>query len=174
MLHHSRLTDVVITALLFGLTCSPSFAQSAIVARVVDGDSCRLADGRTLDLLGIKAPALTDPHGETSKVMLKLYVQGREVELRSSLAGKWGQPIRAHVVWEGIDINGLMVRQGHAQVVAAEHHLKSWNAAEATARNLRLGRWRVSVGAPQHWPVWTQSVEAISLPTPVLGVLTGH
>ncbi|WP_132530889.1 thermonuclease family protein [Pseudomonas aeruginosa] len=62
--------------------CRPTGAlQNVEVARVVDGDTVRLRDGRSVRLIGINAPELAH-NGRTTEPFAVMQMAGRSLEVR--------------------------------------------------------------------------------------------
>lgn len=128
--------------------------EVAVVARVLDGDSIRLADGREVRYLGIDAPELYGPDGrpapwaEAAKAANARLVEGRRVRL---LAGKdepdrdrYGRLLR-HVYRGRLWVNGQLVAMGLARVRrsgSSDPRAVRLQRLEAAARRRRRGLWR--------------------------------
>ncbi len=100
-------------------------SSHALVARVIDGDSIRLADGREVRYLGIDAPEThgaggqPDPWAEAAKAANLRLVEGKRVRLEAE-AGEpdediYGRLLR-HVFVSRTWVNGRLVEMGLARV----------------------------------------------------------
>lgn len=127
------------------------------VERVVDGDTLRLADGRSVRLIGLNAPErarngqAAQPFAEAARRRLQLLVEanGGRVGLRP------GEPARdhygrtlAHVYDDaGRNLEAQLLAEGLAYQVAFEPAsglVDCQRQAERQARGGRLGLWRSS------------------------------
>ncbi|MBF0094257.1 MAG: thermonuclease family protein [Alphaproteobacteria bacterium] len=124
-------------------------AGTARVADVVDGDTLRLDDGRTLRLVGIMAPKSV--LGDKARAALAGLVSGRTVDLRTG-----GRPrdrhgrVLAHVFVDGLWVQGEMLERGMARVqtLADNRSLATgMYAREQRARGRGLGVWGLSIHA---------------------------
>lgn len=115
-------------ALLFACLSVPGFApaggEMVRVARVFDGDTCRLADGRTLRLAGIDAPETA--HGDApaqyyaaaAAKALEALVAGREVRLVRQGNGddRFGRVLGDLVLPDGTSVAERLAASGAAFV----------------------------------------------------------
>lgn len=92
-------------------------AFEAVVFRVSDGDTAwvRPDDGAPVKvrLLGIDAPEQCQAHGAAATAALASRVLHRRVRIEGRARDDYGR-LLAHIVLEGEDLNGWMVRSGHA------------------------------------------------------------
>lgn len=127
----------------------------AKVERVVDGDTLRLADGRSVRLIGLNAPELArdgrsaEPFAEAARKRLQALVaaSGGRVGLRQ------GEPARDHYgrtlahAYDAVgrNLEAQLLAEGLAYRVAFAPDsglLDCQQAAEHQARSSRLGLWR--------------------------------
>ena len=123
------------------------------VARVIDGDTIHLADGRRIRLLGIDAPELgydDDPSedgAESSRDWLRRRIEGDSVTLRYGRQRKdrYGRTLAWVMSADGELINRELLENGQARLVtrfplpadlSAELH-----SSAARARVARRGIW---------------------------------
>lgn len=97
-------------------------AESALVARVIDGDSIRLDDGREARYLGIDAPELNGHEAawaEKAKTANIRLVEGRRVRLEAAVGEDdhdvYGRLLR-HVFVGRTWVNGRLVEMGLARL----------------------------------------------------------
>ncbi|MDW8270041.1 MAG: thermonuclease family protein [Anaerolineae bacterium] len=128
----------------------PFWAEKALVAYVLDGDSIRLADGREVRYLGLDAPERYGPDGrpmpwaEAARAANARLVEGQYVRL---VRGE-GEPDRdvygrllRHVYRGRLWVNGRLVAMGLARVrqgEGADPRLAHLQRLEAEARR-RMG-----------------------------------
>jgi micrococcal nuclease len=130
----------------------PAGAESVAVARVVDGDTLDLVDGRTVRLLGVDTPethnpamAGPQPLGEAAGARLRELVEGRSVQLEADATDRdhYGRLLRH--VWLGRTlVAAALLREGlgRAYIIPPdEHHAAALRDAEAEARAARRGVW---------------------------------
>lgn len=114
--------------------------DSGIVTEVVDGDTVVLADGRTVDLVGVQESG--DP---AAKEWLEVYCLDRRITLRHAQRISWGHVRAMPVLWDRMDVCGLMLACGHCKVIQPEavpdKVLVRWRVYEAKATRLQLGMW---------------------------------
>jgi len=118
------------------------------VARIVDGDTFKLANGKSVRLLGIDAPEKRQYHHEKSKNKLKELIEGKQVVLEKDVSNKDGiDRLLRYVFVDDIFINLEMVRQGYASAYIVSPDVKYEREilqAEVEARSSKLGIWKVS------------------------------
>lgn len=130
------------------------------VAKVYDGDTVLLADGRKIRLLGINTPEVshfgkaTEAGGELAKRWLADALAGRKVRLELGVekTDKYGRTL-AHLFTDTKEhVNLQLVKSGLATVSIYPPNLgyaAALVAAEQEAERGRLGIW----GLPQYAPV---------------------
>lgn len=128
--------------------------ERVLVARVLDGDSIRLADGREVRYLGINAPEVYGPNGrpmpwaEAAKAANARLVEGRYVRLvrgeGESDRDVYGRLLR-HVYRGRVWVNGRLVAMGLARVrggKSGDPRLARLQRLETEARRRKRGLWR--------------------------------
>lgn len=131
---------------------SPSAAmEEAVVSRVVDGDTIKLADGRTLRYIGIDTPETVHPtkglecYGEEAKKENRRLIEGKTVRMEKDISetDRYGRLLR--YVYIGDDmINGMLVRGGFAHAATFPPDVKYaelFVAAEQEAERYGIGLW---------------------------------
>lgn len=133
-----------------GSTDDRGFEQ-ALVAEVIDGDTIKLADGRTVRYIGIDTPETKHPtvgqecFGQAASDFNQQLVEGEVVQLEKDVndTDRYGRLLR--YVWLGDElVNQTLVEQGFATArsyppdVARQEQLR---LAEATARSNDRGLW---------------------------------
>ncbi len=121
------------------------------VARVYDGDTIELKDGRKVRLIGVDAPEVDSPYsrkepfGDESKAYLEKLIAGKKVSIRIGKDPKdrFGRTL-AYVYAEDVLVNGRIIRDGYARVYERfDYEYKDlFKAYEREARTKGLGLWR--------------------------------
>ncbi len=96
--------------------------EAAAVARVIDGDTVELADGRRVRYIGIDTPETVHPekdvecYGPESTERNRELVEGKTVELQSGVedSDNYGRLLR-YVHVDGRFVNALLVAEGYAR-----------------------------------------------------------
>lgn len=129
--------------------CGSGDLIAGTVARIVDGRSFILDDGREIRLAAVEVPAETTPAGQAAREALAALLADRAVQLRGAAESpdRYGR-IVAHAFVAGRQgahsIVHEMLRTGHARVApaAAEQACAAeLLAREHAARTARIGLW---------------------------------
>lgn len=136
---------VILTIVLGGCSFQGAIeTETVTVRRVIDGDTCRLEDGRRVRYLGINAPEAGDPHAEEATRANNRLVGGKTVRLEfgPSRQDKHGR-LLAYVFVEDIFVNEILIRQGHAHLrhPVAEKYQDRLQQAQEEARSAGVGIW---------------------------------
>ncbi|WP_263261632.1 thermonuclease family protein [Pseudomonas entomophila] len=137
-----------------GCPSPPSVALSK-VARVIDGDTLRLADGRSVRLIGLNAPELADkgrpsePYAEAARRRLHALVDeaGGQVAILPGAQprDRYGRALANVYSPDGRNLEARLLEEGlgYQVVVPPNDALRLCHgAAELTARRAGLGVWR--------------------------------
>ncbi len=128
-------------------TCGPS---SALVVRVIDGDTVELEGGERVRYLLVDTPEATngknDCYGAEATAFNRQLVEGREVTLRYDVECRDPYDrILAHVEVDGRHVNRLLVERGFACVLVippnGEDEADLFEALEDQARAGSVGMW---------------------------------
>lgn len=159
----ASLVGAFFMAVLFSLDASaaacpkPSSAETVRVARVVDGDTLKLADGRSVRLIGVNAPELA--HHGRSEEPFAVAAQRRLQELVAAndgevglVAGQQGKDKYGRTLAHAYDAHGnnlesrlLAEGLGYLVAIAPNTDLTACQrAAEREARSAQRGLWRKS------------------------------
>lgn len=128
---------------------------SGTIAAVIDGDTVRLDDGRTVRLVGISAPELNpersrrgivEPFARESRAALETLVRGRTVILRAgdTPEDRFGRVLAHLVTSQGVWVQGELLRRGAAMVYTFPDNralAKEMLALEEEARSAGRGLW---------------------------------
>jgi endonuclease YncB( thermonuclease family) len=130
------------------------------VSRVIDGDTVKLVDGRTVRMLGINAPEMPsnpgDPNlipvtcmGPLAREYLSDHLEGQDVCLRypdgEEHEDVYGRTL-AYIYYGGMNVSTLMVATGHACVYDSFREPicnQDLTQAETQAQSDQLGLWGV-------------------------------
>lgn len=126
------------------------------VSRVVDGDTIKLSNGKTVRYIGVNTPETVDPRrpvgcfGKEASAKNKELVLGKTVRLEKDVSetDKYGRLLR-YVYIEGtgsaqVFVNDYLVRQGYAYAVSYPPDIKYQNIfqrSQAFARSQNKGLW---------------------------------
>lgn len=159
-----RAAAVVLVALMLGtgLTAGlPAWARNApiSVAKVADGDTLILRDGRTVRLIGINTPERETPErpgeplADTAKARLIALTDGVAVRVQPGREPRdpHGRDLASVFLPDGREVGAILVAEGLAFAIAIPpniEHLPALQAAEAKARRARLGVWALPFYAP--------------------------
>jgi micrococcal nuclease len=127
-------------------------AETARVAKVLDGDSLRLADGREVRLIGINAPdygrdgAHDEPFTREAQSALARLIGGGEIRLEYDAERKdrYQRTLAHAFLPDGRSVQQALLREGLAfHIVVAPNlgQLDRYRAAETEARRARRGVW---------------------------------
>ena len=139
----------------------PGPLQSQKVAQVIDGDTLRLHDGRSVRLIGLNTPELgrkgrrAEPYAQAAKDRLSALIAASDGEVRLH-AGE--QPRDSYGRWlahafdsAGNNLEARLLAEGLGYFVAVPPNVTLADcqlAAERKARAARLGLWRKSPVQP--------------------------
>ena len=117
------------------------------VARVLDGDTIELLDGRKVRYIGINSPEPTKNtcFGKESTNKNKELVEGKMVRLEKDISDtdKYGRLLR-YVYVEDLLINDVLVREGYAKISTYPPDVKfqeQFKESERQARENLKGFW---------------------------------
>jgi micrococcal nuclease len=91
-------------------------ARTDKVTEVIDGDTFKTADGRTVRLLGINAPEINEPGADIAKTGLALMILDKEVSLKKDVTDKddYGRILR-YVFIDGLFVNAELIAMGYVE-----------------------------------------------------------
>lgn len=147
-----ELLEVATSSAVVVAASSSAAMEEAVVARVVDGDTIKLTDGRTLRYIGMDTPETVHPakslecYGKEAKEENIRLVEGKTVRLEKDVSDvdHYGRLLR--YVYIGDDmINEMLVQGGFAHAATFPPDVKYaelFVAAEQGARNAGKGLWQ--------------------------------
>ncbi|OIP24750.1 hypothetical protein AUK11_02240 [bacterium CG2_30_37_16] len=126
--------------------------NSAMVSRVIDGDTIELSTGEKVRYIGINTPETVHPSkavqcfGEEAAAKNKELVLGKEVILKKDVSNKdkYGRLLRYVYLNDGTMVNNLLVKNGYAFASAYPPDIKyqlTFESSEKEARENNLGLW---------------------------------
>ena len=161
-----RLMFIAVVLLLISLACSyggdvtpaptplpppsdgptqPADLETATVAKVVDGDTIELTDGRRVRYIGINTPERNQPYyKEATEANLQL-VGGKDIQLEfdAETFDKYGRTL-AYIWADGVMANIEIVNRGFANAFTVPPNVKyeeEFRQAERAAREAERGLW---------------------------------
>lgn len=125
--------------------------EIAQVAKVIDGDTIQLSDGRKLRYIGIDTPETVDPrrsvecYGQQASEKNRELVLGKEIIMEKDISDtdKFGRLLRYVYVGE-VMINQLLISEGFARAKSYPPDIKyqqQFQQAERLARENQRGLW---------------------------------
>lgn len=119
--------------------------ETVTVARVVDGDTIELTNGRRVRYLGMNTPERGQPFYEEATEVNRRLVEGKSVQLERDVESfdQYGR-ILAYVWVDGVMANREIVSQGYANVYTVPPNVRyetELRAAEQAAREGERGLW---------------------------------
>lgn len=140
--------------------------ETATVARVIDGDTIELGDGRKLRYIGIDTPETRHPQvgvecfgAEAAERNVEL-VAGKTIQMEKDISesDRYGRLLRYVYVGE-VMVNAQLVQEGYAHAVAYPpdvKHQEVFTALEDAARAESRGLWGAACEAGAVQGVRTQ------------------
>jgi len=130
-----------------GSDCGPS---SALVTRVVDGDTIELEDGTKIRYLMVNAPETTQGHndcyGQNAVTFNTDLVLNKMVDLKYDVEcqDRFSRTL-AYVSVGGVEVNSLMLERGYACLLHippdGDDRLDEFKALETAAKTAKRGLW---------------------------------
>ena len=137
------LITLIIAANFYFLTpkLSPQ-KETAIIARVIDGDTLQLQDSRKIRLLNINAPEKYQPNSNLSANSLKEF-QNQSVQIEILGTDKYDRYLAR--IYSPSYLNLEFVKQGlAAKFLVEESEIKEFSEAESQAIKTGIGIWKHS------------------------------
>jgi micrococcal nuclease len=139
----------VILSYAAGLYTHPPSSQEeyVTVAKVIDGDTVELTDGRRVRYEQINAPETNEEFGSGARELNDTLVYGKSVRLEagSETLDIYGRTLGFVWLADGRMVNELMVAEGYAQVVAYYGRKSKYydilKSAQEEAKEESRGMW---------------------------------
>jgi micrococcal nuclease len=117
------------------------------VAEIVDGDTFKTADGKSVRLIGVNSPEIGRPCSQEAKNELRKLIYGKEVKMESDSGDKdmYGRLLR-YVYVDDIFVNSEMIRLGLAKTEEINPNVKYsqlFQSLEWDARKAHRCMWNV-------------------------------
>lgn len=130
----------------------PEGTQKSLVARVIDGDTIELEDGRKVRLIGVDTPETVHPqkeveyYGKEASDFTRSMLEGKKVYLEYDvqLTDKYGRTLAYVWLEDGTLFNELLLLEGFAQVATFPPNIKyveRFLGAQKHARENCKGLW---------------------------------
>lgn len=138
----NKMIFALATAIAIG--AAPAHAEQYRVVGISDGDTVTVlsADHRQMKcrMFGIDAPEKNMPYGERSKTALSDMIFQKMVDVTVVDQDQYGRSV-CRIVLNGVDVNKVQVQRGMAWFYRRYSKDASYDQAERTAREQRLGLW---------------------------------
>ncbi len=119
-----------------------NYREQVIVGRVIDGDTLKTADGRTIRLLNINTPEKNEYGHELGENFLKNF-ENKSVEVEITGTDKYKRNLAR--IYSGRYLNLEIVQLGFAKkFLVDKNELSEFDNAEREAINNGLGIWKKS------------------------------
>ena len=124
--------------------------RTAVVKKVIDGDTVELFNGTVLRYVGITAPEEGEDFAEEATKLNKELVEGKEIKLEydNYKSDKFGR-ILAYAIVDDKNISVELVQKGMAEIVVYQKrkpfiHQAQLLEAQTEARKQKLGIWKTT------------------------------
>ena len=124
--------------------------RTAVVKKVIDGDTVELFNGTVLRYVGITAPEEGEDFAEEATKLNKELVEGKEIKLEydNYKSDKFGR-ILAYAIVDDKNISVELVQKGMAELVIYQKrnpfiHQVQLLEAQEQAKKQKLGIWKTS------------------------------
>ncbi len=142
---------LVVVSLVFAAGCVTQYTslsqskESAVVARVVDGDTLELENGDRVRILGINSPEKNNFYYQEAKDRMVELVEGKQITMEKGDDDKdrYGRLLRFVFVGDEF-VNLQMVKEGYASVYLMPQGSKYYDEfsdAELGAKKNKVGIW---------------------------------
>lgn len=129
---HNRQAAAVVVAAIGGRTTSYSQGLSAVVQRVVDGDTVVLTNHEPVRYIGMDTPELhhpgkpIQPYAREAKEFNRHLVEGKPVRLEFDVErhDKYRRLLAYVYLEDGTFVNAELVRQGYARILTIPPNVK--------------------------------------------------
>jgi micrococcal nuclease len=131
--------------------------KTAIVSKVLDGDTFVLSDGKHVRILGIDTPEKGEPFAENAGAFCDSMLRGKTVKLEyePETEDKYGR-LLAYVFVNSDFVNELLLKRGLARVYIfnrKERYNSRFISDQKEARNAKAGVWSLPTPSPEPYYV---------------------
>ncbi len=140
----SLLLSALIANIYFIIHLPNQQLETAIIARVIDGDTFKTINGETIRLLNINAPEKDTPQSILATAFLKEY-ENKSLELQITGREKYGRLLARIYSQDKKYLNLELVKKGYAsKFLVSQDELKAFDSAEESAIQQGKGIWEPS------------------------------
>lgn len=125
--------------------------KSAVVKRVIDGDTVELFNGTVLRYTAITAPEEGEDFAEEATKLNQSLVEGKEIKLEydNYTSDKFGRILAYPILEDGTNVSIELVSKGMAELVIYQKrkpfiYQTQLLEAQEQAKNKRIGIWQTS------------------------------
>jgi micrococcal nuclease len=140
--------------------------EEATISAVVDGDTVKLSNGKTLRYIGVDTPETVDPRravgcfGSEASTYNRLLTTGKTVYLEKDVSNtdRYGRLLRYVYLQSGEMVNEMLIREGYAYASAYPPDIKyqdTFEKLEIEAREKNTGLWKSCAVSPTLKPQQT-------------------
>jgi micrococcal nuclease len=133
--------------------------EEATISAVVDGDTVKLSNGKTLRYIGVDTPETVDPRravgcfGTEASTYNRLLTIGKTVYLEKDVSDtdRYGRLLRYVYLQSGEMVNEMLIREGYAHASAYPPDVKyqdTFEKLETEAREKNAGLWKSCAISP--------------------------
>ena len=149
--------SITVSLTLSSLGCAAELPREAVVARVIDGDTIELLDGRLVRYIGIDTPEVRrregdrwikdpEPFGEAATEANRRLVEGKRIRIEYDVQrrDRHGR-LLAYVFVGDVMANAKLLEEGYAQLLTIPPNLKyveEFRRLADEARAHRRGLWK--------------------------------
>lgn len=141
--------------------------EEATISAVVDGDTVKLTNGKTLRYIGVDTPETVDPRraigcfGTEASTYNRLLTTGKTVYLEKDVSDtdRYGRLLRYVYLQSGEMVNEMLIREGYAYASAYPPDIKYqdiFERLEKQAREKNAGLWGSCNTSPTSAPQTNQ------------------
>ncbi|MBI4322943.1 MAG: thermonuclease family protein [Candidatus Omnitrophica bacterium] len=155
-MRHHRFRFFLLALTLGVVSCAQALPESAVIRRVIDGDTVELGGGRLVRYIGIDTPELRrkiggqwvedpEPFGQAAKEANARLVAGKTVRLEYDVEthDRYGR-LLAYVYVDGTMVNATLLAGGYAQPLTIPpnvRHVEEFRRLVKEARDAKRGLW---------------------------------
>ena len=123
--------------------------KSAVVRKVIDGDTVELFNGLILRYVGMTAPETGEPFEKEATEANRVLVEGKEIKLEydNYTSDKFGRILAYPILENGTNVSIELVKKGMAELVIYQKrkpfiYQTQLSEAQEQAKSKKLGIWK--------------------------------